>query len=218
MVLTAPVWQEKDYDYLNALMREEGLSQVQVQQCKQYIDTLLDWNCTTNITRIITIADSILYHLQDSMRIDRSAGFIAGQTVCDVGSGGGFPGIPLAIKRPDLRYILLEVNQKKATFLRHVIDLLALAHVRVIESDWRTFLRQAPAPVDWFCARASLSMDELMRVFKPSCTYRNAQLIYWASDQWVMQEKERAFFIKKEAYTIGSVRRWYVFFGNKAAI
>jgi len=196
-------------------VQEESLSTQQDQQYRVYIDALLAWNERSNLTRITQLADIIPYHLQDSIRVTQYADFVAGQMVCDIGSGGGFPGLALAIARPDLRYTLLEVNQKKIAFLRHVITLLQLEQVTVCDYDWRTFVRRAPVTVDWFVTRASLDMHELMRIFKPGSLYNDAQLIYWASDQWQMESEEEPFFIKKEAYTVGLARRWYVFFGKQ---
>jgi len=202
-----PLWDD--------FVQKEGLSTAQGQQYRTYVDALRAWNERSNLTRITTLADIIPYHLQDSIRVIKHAHFASGQMVCDIGSGGGFPGLALAIARPDVRYTLIEVNQKKIAFLRHVIALLQLEQVTVCEYDWRTFVRRAPVTVDWFVTRASLDMSELMRIFKSGSAYNNAQLIYWASDQWHIGREEEPFFIKKEAYTVGLARRWYVFFGKQ---
>lgn len=196
-------------------VQKEGLSAIQSQQYRRYVDALLAWNERSNLTRITQLADIIHYHLQDCMQVINHAHFVSGQMICDIGSGAGFPGLVLAIARPDLRYTLIEVNQKKIAFLRHIIVLLQLEQVAVCEYDWRTFVRRAPVPVNWFVTRASLDMSELMRIFKSGSAYNNAQLIYWASDQWHIGREEELFFIKKEAYTVGSARRWYVFFGKQ---
>ena len=215
MISTEIEWDQKTVAAWDAFVAQERLSDSQADQCRRYTEALLEWNQKSNLTRIVNIPDMVAYHFQDSMRVNTCANFKEGQMICDVGSGAGFPGIPLAIKRPDLKIVLLEVNQKKVAFLRHIIDFLPLTNVTVIDCDWRTLLRQAPVPIDWFLVRASLQIDELLRVFKSGCLYCDATLIYWASDQWRMEEAERPFFLKKEAYTVGLARRWYVFFGRK---
>ena len=53
-------------------------------------------------------------------------------------------------------------------------------------------------------------------MFKPSCSYKHALLVYWASKQWQMGPKEQALYLKEIAYTIGNKKRRYVFFKNKA--
>jgi len=208
------IFDEQEQGLWNCFVQEEGLSTVQSEQYKSYIDIMLAWNVRSNLTRITRLSDIVHYHLQDSIRVIRYAQFLPGQMICDIGSGAGFPGLALAIARPNMHYTLIEVNQKKVAVLRHVIALLQLHHVQVCDYDWRTFVRQTPVSVQWFVTRASLDMHELMRIFKPDSAYRSAQLIYWASDQWRMQREEEPFFIKKEAYTVGSACRWYVFFGT----
>ncbi len=195
-----------------AFVKQSALSLEQEKLFLVYLDKLIAWNKKTNLTRIINIQDVINYHFQDSLRICEFINFNELQSMCDVGSGGGFPGIPLKIKYPHLSVVLLEVNSKKVAFLNEIINQLHLQDIHVSPYDWRTFLRVAPDPVDIFCARASLKTEELMRVFKPGCAYENSTLVYWASEQWQLGNKEKKFFADEYAYTVGNKMRRYIVF------
>lgn len=195
--------------------KHEKLTDHQEQLFKAYVELLLDWNEKTNLTRITDLPDIISLHFQDSLRIRDFVDFTKRVGVCDVGTGAGFPGIPLKIMFPETPYVLLEVNTKKIAFLELVIETLGLPNCIVSPLDWRTFLRQAPYELDFFCARASLKPDELVRVFKPSCRYQDAQLVYWASKQWEAQGPELDYLIKQETYKVDNQQRVFAFFGNK---
>ena len=111
--------------------------------------------------------------------------------------------------------VLIEVNHKKIQSLKHIIAILKLENIEVCPLDWRTFLRKTDYEANLFCARASLDPAELMRMFKPSCIYNKAELIYWASLQWQVGEKEEPFLQKEIPYTIGNKKRKFVFFEKK---
>jgi 16S rRNA (guanine527-N7)-methyltransferase len=128
-------------------------------------------------------------------------------SVADVGSGGGFPGIPLAIKYPHVLVLLIEVNQKKVRFLQEVIRVLGLANVSISDYDWRTFLRQTTYDIQLFCARASLQPEELIHLFKPSCQYQHAQLVYWASAQWKPDKRLNPYIVGDISYTVDKKQR-----------
>ena len=78
------------------------------------------------------------------------------RSLLDVGSGGGFPGIPLAISNPDIRTTLVERNHKKCSFLRHVVMTLKLGNVEVLNADVRDIGKQLK-PFDAIAARAVAS-------------------------------------------------------------
>ncbi|MGP3924406.1 16S rRNA (guanine(527)-N(7))-methyltransferase RsmG [Streptomyces sp. 8N616] len=83
-----------------------------------------------------------------------------GVTVCDVGSGAGLPGIPLALVRPDLRITLLEPLLRRTTFLEEVVELLGLEHVSVVRGRAEEVLGTLP-PVHVVTARAVAPLDRL---------------------------------------------------------
>jgi 16S rRNA (guanine527-N7)-methyltransferase len=110
------------------------LSDAQQQKLARYLDLLLDANARMNLTRITERAAAELQHVGDSLTVlpHLPGGAIR---VADVGSGGGVPGIPLAIARPEATVLLIESTKKKANFLKQAIEALELTNVSV--SEWR---------------------------------------------------------------------------------
>ncbi|MDR3550602.1 MAG: 16S rRNA (guanine(527)-N(7))-methyltransferase RsmG [Candidatus Babeliales bacterium] len=198
-----------------SFINKEGLTPTQAHQFEQYLFMLRDWNEKVNLTRILDIPDIIAYHFQDSMQIVHYVDFTKLRGVCDIGSGAGFPGIPLKILYPDVPFILLEVNNKKVAFLESVIEQLGLTNIMVSNLDWRTFLRQTSYTIDLFMARASLQVDELVRVFKPVSPYKHAQMIYWASQHWQPGPQEEPFLVARKTYSVGDQQRSYAFFSDQ---
>jgi 16S rRNA (guanine527-N7)-methyltransferase len=96
-----------------------------------YLDTLLVWRTRMSLTSTPTARDIVRTHILDSLRVVQ---FIkAGSRVADLGSGAGFPGVPVAIVRPDVRVFLIESRRKKANFLRAVARAAGLSNVEVVE-------------------------------------------------------------------------------------
>ena len=98
------------------------------QQLLAFRDLLLKWNKTYNLTALRDPAQAISHHLLDSLAIlpQLDAG-----NLLDVGSGGGLPGIPLAIARPELQVCMVDTVQKKTTFLQQAVIELGLKNVTV---------------------------------------------------------------------------------------
>lgn len=93
-----------------------------------YRDELARWGRVHNLTAVLDPAEMVPVHLLDSLAL---LPLIRGDTLADVGSGGGLPGLPLAIAQPALAVTLIEPRTKRALFLEHVVRQLALANVKV---------------------------------------------------------------------------------------
>lgn len=198
-----------------ALKGRFGLSDKQLEDFKHYAASLQDWNKKFNVTAVDDTPSIIATHFQDSIEVAHVVDFNAVHMVADVGSGGGFPGLPLKILFPHLKVVLIEVNHKKLQFLQTVVDQLQLDDVQLIDLDWRTFLRQIDLPIDLFLARASLQPSELIRIFKAQSPYQQSRLIYWASQHWQADDKLKPYIKREECYEIGNKLRRYIFFENK---
>ena len=115
---------------------KQGLRQIELDAEKQsvnllitYINLLLQQNRTLNLTAIIDPLEAVTKHLLDSLSIAQD---ISGGKVVDVGSGGGCPGIPLAIIRPESQFVLVESKNKKANFLKTTIQALKIKNIKVL--------------------------------------------------------------------------------------
>ncbi len=124
----------------------------QVSQIQQYIELLLRWNDKMNLTAIRDPLEILYRHFCESM-YGAVAIPVEKCRLADVGSGGGFPGLPLKIIRPEIEAFLIESNVKKATFLTEVVRELGLTGVRVLVSRYEE-LSEEVAPLDIVCCRA----------------------------------------------------------------
>ncbi len=103
-----------------------------VDQLANYLDLLLETNKQFNLTGIKEPEDAWTKHILDSLSLISSLTKEGVEHVVDVGSGGGLPGIPLAITMPDVTFTLVETTKKKAMFLSDVVEQLGLNNVTVI--------------------------------------------------------------------------------------
>jgi 16S rRNA (guanine527-N7)-methyltransferase len=154
-------------DLWNQIAARAGLalSDAQRQSLHAYLDLLLDANQRMNLTRIADRAAAEVQHVGDALTV---LPFLpkGAHRLVDVGSGGGVPGIPLAIARPDARVTLLESTKKKASFLQEAATKLALANVTVLadraESAARGEAGGLRESFDVAVARAVGAMDFLV--------------------------------------------------------
>jgi 16S rRNA (guanine527-N7)-methyltransferase len=128
------------------------LNDQQIVSIQQYMGTLLRWNEKLNLTAIRDPLEILYRHFCESMY----AGVIVNNVKCriaDIGTGPGFPGIPLKILRPEIELFLVESNIKKGTFLAELVRELELASTRVLISRYEE-LGEELAPLDFVCSRA----------------------------------------------------------------
>jgi len=115
-----------------------NLSKLQVTHFCNFGDLLIDWNQRLNLTRITEPLDVILKHFIDSMVLSK---FIIGESFVDLGTGAGFPGIPLKILHPELNIVLVDSLKKRLDFLDVVIETLALKKIKTVHARAENFGR-----------------------------------------------------------------------------
>jgi len=120
---------------------------------------LADWNTRMNLTAITDPAEVVDKHLLDSLTV---LPWLKGHSVADVGSGAGFPGLPLAVADPERRYTLIESTGKKVKFLRHAIERLELPNVEV--EHGRAEALKPSQPFDTVISRALGPLSDFVRV------------------------------------------------------
>ena len=126
-----------------------------------FVELLLHWNRVHNLTGVRDRDELIDRHLAESLAL---APLIHGETVADIGSGGGLPGIPLAIVLPACRFTLIESRRKRASFLRHAAATLALDNVEIAHSRAEAV---APRQFGTVLARAVAPPAELLAIATP---------------------------------------------------
>ena len=133
-----------------------SLQPSQLQALSQLLDELARWNQTYNLTAIRERGQMLTHHVLDSLSI---APFLRGDRCIDVGTGAGFPGLPLAIAQPDRHFTLLDSNGKKIRFVAHMIRSLGLARVSAVHARAEEY---AEPGVDCVVARAFAPLSVLI--------------------------------------------------------
>ena len=128
------------------------LSEKQIFLIQRYMGILQQWNEQLNLTAIRDPLEILYRHFCESMYAAVAVPVEAGR-LADIGSGAGFPGIPLKILRPEIQLFLVDSNIKKGTFLAEVVRDLELTDTRVLISRYQELCEEL-APLDFVCCRA----------------------------------------------------------------
>lgn len=156
---------------LEQYAREFGveLSPAQGAALRAYWRMVLETNRHTNLTRITEDRDATLKHFVDSLTVLKTGVFERGARVVDVGSGAGFPGVPLKIARPDLSMVLLDATLKRVRFLQAVIERLGLEGMEAVHGRAEELGRRPgwAGSFDVAVARAVARLDVLVRWCMP---------------------------------------------------
>ena len=149
-------------DTIQKALREFKLQATpeQIAAIQRYMTMLLAWNEKINLTAIRDPVEVLYRHFCESMYAAVAVPSLAGR-LADVGSGAGFPGLPLKIASPKLHVFLIESNVKKATFLAEVVRELELTDTRVVVSRYEE-LGEEVTPIDIVCSRALGEFDRFL--------------------------------------------------------
>lgn len=119
------------------------LSEEQLHQYELYFKELVTWNEKMNLTGITERSEVYLKHFYDSLTLSFYVDFTEIQSIADIGSGAGFPGIPLKICFPHLKLTIVDSLNKRIQFLQNVVDTLGLKNVELIHGRAEDVARQA---------------------------------------------------------------------------
>jgi len=163
---------------IDAALKPYGVAPTAIlcDQIRTYIDLLLRWNQKTSLTTVTDPIEILRFHFGESL-LAVSAIPIRHGRLADVGSGAGFPAVPIRMVSEDLNVILIESNQKKATFLAEVVRELQLLHVEVRRCRMED-LDLRDENIDFVTARA-LGIDDAFLNWSRSTLNPAGSVILW---------------------------------------
>lgn len=135
----------------------------QINQFATYFQLLIEWNEKINLTSIVEKEQVYLKHFYDSLTITKICN-LDNQKLCDIGTGAGFPGIPLKIVFPNLKVTLVDSLKKRCTFLNEVIEKLNLEDIEVVNERAEVFSIENVEKYDIVTARAVAPLSQLLEI------------------------------------------------------
>jgi len=188
------------------------LSDAQVASVQQYIGILQRWNEKLNLTAIRDPLEILHRHFCESMFAGASVPINSGR-LADIGSGPGFPGLPLKILRPELQLFLVESNIKKGTFLAEVIRELGLTNARVLISRYEE-LGEELAPLDFVCSRAVGDFGPFLE-WAASDRVSAGQVVLWIGGRDLDEARKSKPWEWQEPISVPQSLRRYLLVGSK---
>lgn len=144
------------------------LNEIQVNQFKQLYDLYVDWNAKINVISRKDIENLYEHHVLHSLGIAEIIRFKAGSQILDVGTGGGFPGIPLAILFPEVQFTLIDSIGKKIRVAQEIATAIGLKNVRLFHKP----IQEEKEKYDFVVSRAVMTLDELIKLSKKNVASR----------------------------------------------
>ncbi len=177
----------------------EPLSEKQINQLVGHYTMMVEWNRHTNLTRITAPEDAARLHYAESIFGARFLGEAC--RVLDIGSGAGFPALPLAVASPQREVTALESNQKKTLFLYEAKDALQLANFKVARAriedfQWRNY--------DLLTSRALDRAEEVMQAVLDKMGAQQRLMLYCAPDMVARLETKQSANFRIERHPIPS--------------
>lgn len=169
-----------------------SISEYQLDQFMRYYDLLTEWNSFMNLTAITEFDEVCKKHFVDSVSLCKAFDLSKEQTLIDVGTGAGFPGIPLKIMFPTLKITLLDSLGKRIKFLNEVISVLGLKNIEAIHGRAEDYAKPAlfREKFDFCVSRAVANLATLSEYCLPFVK-RDGYFVSYKSDR-IMEEKSAA--------------------------
>ena len=135
-----------------------NISKEQLNKLNRFYELLIEWNQKINLTRIVEEQDVYLKHFYDSLTLNKALDLNKVNTLCDVGTGAGFPGIVLKIIFPNIKIVLIDSLQKRVNYLNEIIKELGLKNIEAIHTRGEDYKGQ----FDVVTSRAVANIEKLL--------------------------------------------------------
>ena len=152
----------KELEKLNVILTIEQLNKLE-----RYYELLVEWNEKINLTRITEKKDVYLKHFYDSITLIKAIDLHQDLTVCDLGTGAGFPGVVLKIVFPNLNITLVDALNKRIEFLKVVISELNLENITAIHERGEEFIKNNRNKFDLITCRAVAKLNVISEICIP---------------------------------------------------
>ena len=191
---------EENYIDFIRLNHEHPLDEAQKKQFLKYIELLEKWSRKINLTSRGDINKIVAKHITESL-LYNTADIQNKTNIVDLGSGAGFPGIPLKIMHPQKRMILLESRRLKAEFLQRIVDALELGNISVLCQRIENLSPDQFGTIDVITARAVGPLYKLWTWTRPLLTVGGVLVVIKGGDIWSEIEKIKKSFYDFDAQT-----------------
>ncbi|MBW4050462.1 MAG: 16S rRNA (guanine(527)-N(7))-methyltransferase RsmG [Proteobacteria bacterium] len=141
-----------------------ALTEHDAARLRQLLEELARWNQRFNLTGLTDLESMVSHHVLDSLAVHRH---LHGAAIADVGTGAGFPGLPLALVNPERRFTLIDSNGKKIRFVSHAVRTLGLMNAEPLQARVETL--RPERPFDTVLARAFAALPQLLQTVAPLC-------------------------------------------------
>lgn len=141
-----------------------ALTEHDAARLRQLLEELAHWNRHFNLTGLTDFETMVSHHVLDSLAVHR---YLHGAAIADVGTGAGFPGLPLALVNPERRFTLIDSNGKKIRFVSHAVRTLGLMNADPLQARAETL--RPEKPFDTVLARAFAPLPQLLETVAPLC-------------------------------------------------
>lgn len=172
---------------------EITLDERQIWQLNRYYELLKEWNQKINLTRIIEEKDVYLKHFYDSITLCKAVDLCQEVSLCDVGTGAGFPGLVLKIVFPTLSVTLIDSLLKRVKFLNIVIGELELTNIVAVHTRCEDYIKEHRHEFDIVTSRAVANMSYLAELSLPLCKKGGYFIPMKANCEEELKESQKVF-------------------------
>lgn len=185
---------------------ELELSERQIEQFLQFYELLVEWNKVMNLTGITEYEEVISKHFLDSLLLLKAYDMNQTESIIDIGTGAGFPGIPLKIVFPQKKFVLLDSLGKRIKFLETVVDNLGLKNIELIHGRAEDYAKRKEyrEQFDLAVSRAVANLASLSEYCIPFVKVNGMFISYKSGN--IQEELEQS---EKALYLLGATRKEY---------